>query len=626
MRIKAFLFVSIFLFGNFALKAQPDSVSLDAAIPAHPRILMLPADEAAIKANIENDTHWKNIHQIIIDGCDKIIPMPTLQRVQVGKRILPTAREFLRRIFFLSYAWRITKEEKYLKKAEAEMLAVSAFTDWNPSHFLDVAEMTLGLSIGYDWTYNNLPAQSRAIIEEAILKKGIEQSLDRKYNGWQYGTNNWNQVCNTGMSYGAMAIFEKNPVLSAFVVNRAIKSIPISMHEAYAPDGAYPEGYAYWSYGTSFNVLLISALEKMFGKDFGLSQKEGFLKTAGYMISMTGATGKAFNYSDSPPVWEPLPAMVWFANKQNDPSLLWIERNQIEADKKNTMQKERLFPAFMVWGAGLRLNKIKPPAEKMYVGAGANPVAMMRTSWKDPNAIYVGLKTGSPNFSHAHMDIGSFIMEADGVRWAMDFGPQGYETLEAKNVDLWNYKQNSQRWEVYRYNNFVHNTLTVNDSLQIFNGKAIITSHSNTAKFMNATTDLTGLYKNGLEKANRGIAIVDKKYVAVKDEVETGAKEATVTWTMLTPADVTIVDKNKAELKKDGKKLILLVSTPATVSLVTQATTPTHDYDQANLGTTLIKISVKVPANTKQDITVLLLPEKAVKKAKSIKPLAEWPQ
>ncbi len=42
------------------------------------------------------------------------------------------------------------------------------------------------------------------------------------------------------------------------------------------PDGIYPEGYGYWGYGTSFNVLLISVLEKAYGKILGLSGKPGF--------------------------------------------------------------------------------------------------------------------------------------------------------------------------------------------------------------------------------------------------------------------------------------------------------------------------------------------------------------
>ena len=173
----------------------------------------------------------------------------------------------------------MTHQDTYLKRAEKELLALSAFSDWNPTHFLDVAEMTMAVSIGYDWLYNDLSEASRSTIKEAILKKGIEPSLDNKYNSWLKATHNWNQVCNAGMTYGALAVYEDNPVLAKSVINRAIESVVLPMQD-YVPDGAYPEGYSYWGYGTSFNVMLISVLENAYGTDFGLTNQPGFLKTA----------------------------------------------------------------------------------------------------------------------------------------------------------------------------------------------------------------------------------------------------------------------------------------------------------------------------------------------------------
>ena len=41
----------------------------------------------------------------------------------------------------------------------------------------------------------------------------------------------------------------------------------------YGPDGGYPEGFGYWGYGTSFQVMLIAALESAFGTDNGGSPK-----------------------------------------------------------------------------------------------------------------------------------------------------------------------------------------------------------------------------------------------------------------------------------------------------------------------------------------------------------------
>jgi hypothetical protein len=319
--------------------------------------------------------------------------------------------------------------------------------------------------------------------------------------------------------------------------------------------------------------------------------------------------------------------MFWFASKLKDPSLLWVERSRLLNNGAQKEVNDRLLPAAMLWSGGIAMSQITEPKSRAWVGHGKSPVALMRSSWTDPNAIYVGLKAGSPSVSHAHMDVGSFVLEADGVRWAMDFGMQDYNSLETKGVKLWESGQNSQRWQVYRYSNLVHNTLTVNNELQKVGGKAPITSSSANPVFTSATTNLTELYKGLLAKADRGIAIVNQDNVVVRDELESGSTEATVRWSLLTAADVNITGKNQAELTKNGKKLILQVQEPAEVSLKTGSTEPPHDYDAPNPGTTLVSFEVTMPANTKQALTVLLIPEKAAAKAtQPVGPLASWPR
>ena len=44
---------------------------------------------------------------------------------------------------------------------------------WSPSHFLDDAEMTTAVAIGYDWCYDYLKPAKREIIEKAILEKAF---------------------------------------------------------------------------------------------------------------------------------------------------------------------------------------------------------------------------------------------------------------------------------------------------------------------------------------------------------------------------------------------------------------------------------------------------------------------
>jgi len=589
----------------------------------HPRILLLKGEEVQIAKSIEGNPIWKKMHETIVKECDSLLILPPIERIQIGRRLLDKSREALRRVFYLSYAWRLTNQDKYFQRCEKELLAISGFSDWNPSHFLDVAEMTMAVSIGYDWLYPKLSDESKKIIREAIVNKGINPSLDSKNNSWLKAVTNWNQVCNAGMTYGALAVAEDYPELSKNIIDRAIESITLPMGE-YKPDGSYPEGYGYWGYGTSFNVMFLSAIEKVFSSDFGLNKMPGFLQTAGFLQNMTGVTGLCYNWGDSGSGGNLSPAMFWLAQRNNDPSLLWVEKTYLQKADFSKFTDDRLLPAVMIWGKDLPLDKVTEPKVKAWKGEGANPVCLMRTSWTDRNAIYLGFKAGSASVNHGHMDIGSFVMEADGSRWASDFGMQDYESLESKGIQVFGRTQDAQRWSIFRLINKSHNTLTINDEFQQVKGYAKIDKFSDQPGFMYAISDLSSVYENQVAEVKRGVAIVDQKFVVIRDEVVAANKPTTIRWTMMTSA-TPVLGKNSITLNKEGHTLVLQVNTPANVITKTWSTEPTTSYDAPNPGKTLIGFEMKLKPNQKQTIQVLLIPGSTGKQnMKFVKPLSNW--
>jgi hypothetical protein len=348
------------------------------------------------------------------------------------------------------------------------------------------------------------------------------------------------------------------------------------------------------------------------------------MNTAGYLVNMTGPQKLSFNYADNGVNGGFNPSMFWFASKSGKTSLLWEERGYIGNDR--VRGRERLLPAVMIWGGNIRISAIQPPAETFWVGQGAMPVALMRTSWTNPNAIFVGFKAGSPSVNHAHMDVGSFVMDADGVRWAMDFGAQDYNSLEQRGIDLWSMRQNSQRWDVFRYNNLVHNTLTIDGKYQLVSGKSNIDTYSSTPDFMNGVSNLSKIVEGQLAEWTRGVAIVNKQYVVVRDEVKATGQEATIQWRLLTSADARITGQNSIELRKDGKRLRIEVAEPARVTMKTWSTTPTQDYDSPNPGTVLVGFEVKAPANANVTLLVKLIPQSARSTSAKIPELKNWPK
>jgi hypothetical protein len=609
-----------------SIKGAAQQITLPALekLAPHPRILLMSGEVEAIKRSIANNPVWKKMHEAILRASDAIIDLPILERKLIGRRLLSKGRECIRRMFYLSYAYRLTGDEKYLLRAEKEMLAVSQFSDWNPTHFLDVAEMTMGMSIGYDWLYGKLSDESKKVIRDAIVKKGLELSFDDHYNGFLRATHNWNQVCNAGMTYGALAVAEDHPEISKQIIERAVNTISLPMGD-YKPDGGYPEGYSYWNYGTSFNVMFLSAIEKVFGSDFGLLQSPGFLRTGSFLEHMTGSTNSPFNWSDCGPGANLSPAMFWFAERNHDPSLLWVEKKYLDKFDYSSLATERLLPAAMIWGKDIQFDKIKAPAANVWVGQGPSPVALMRTSWTDPNAIYLGFKLGSASVNHAHMDIGSFIMEWGGVRWAADLGSQDYESLESKGIQVFGRTQDAQRWSIFRANNFTHNTVTVDGKWQLVKGYAKVDRYSDTPGFYYAISDLSAVYENQLANVERGVSIVEDSYVVIRDEMKTLGKPTTIRWTMLTSAEVSTKGGNTAVLKKDGKELTLQVDYPVNVVIKTWSTEPTTSYDALNPGTTLVGFEIVVPADHAEKFIVRLIPQGAEKKTKSeIGSLHQW--
>ncbi len=601
-------------------------VDTPVALKHNPKLLLPKGEEVLIKQSIAADAGLKKVHDGIIAESDKIISKPLLERVLTGRRLLGISREALRRIFFLSYAYRMTDDEKYATRAEQEMVNVANFTDWNPSHFLDVAEMTMAVAIGYDWLYDKMPETSRLTVRNAIVKKGIEPSYVGKQS-WINGTNNWNQVCHAGLSFGAIAISDSYKDSAELVLQRAIDNLPKVMN-MYNPDGAYPEGYSYWGYGTMFNVLFIDAYEKFKKTTFDYSAVPGFLKTPEYMLHLSGPSGFSFNYSDAGTKNYVQPAMYWFASKKNDWSLLFYEKEYLAKTTTSAFIGERTLPALLIWSRGKTMNNVSLPAANMWNGNGEVPVTMMRTSWSDPNAIYLGFKLGTPSASHAHMDIGSFVMDADGERWASDFGMQDYNSLETAGVDLWNRAQNSGRWTVFRYNNLAHNTLAFNNQYQLVKGNASLTGISKMENFMSAATDLTKVYEGQLARAERGVAIVNKKYVVVRDEVQAATAPTTMRWTMLTTATPTINASNSTiTLTKGTKKVILKIASFTPVTLKTWTTVSPNSYDAANPGTTLVGFEANLPAGTSTTFNVFLSPERNFNEIDyTVLPIANWPK
>jgi len=281
-----------------------------------------------------------------------------------------------------------------------------------------------------------------------------------------------------------------------------------------------------------------------------------------------------------------------------------------------------MFPLLLVWAGDLASTPM--PQILNWQAGGRTPIGIHRSGWDTNDATFVAVKGGSPSVNHAHMDIGTFVMDARGVRWAIDFGSQSYNDLETQGVDLWNMAQNSQRWDVFRLNNASHNTLVVNGEKQRVGGYAPIIDFSGEGRLPHTIVDMSAVYQAQLAGAERGVGLRPDGSVLVQDEIKSPDHKTTVRWGMVTRADVRL-HGNRADLRQNGKQLSLVVLSPGDATLeVFETANPPHDYDAPNKGTRMVGFRVNLAPSTQTRLVVLLSPGGGDDTTFETRPLAKW--
>lgn len=597
--------------------------------PHHPRLLATAADWSAIRARVAADPLAATFHAGLMQSAQAALATPPSRYEKTGRRLLGVSREVVGRVLGLAYACRMSGDPVYARRAEAEMLAAAAFPDWNPSHFLDTGEMTLALAIGCDWLDDVLTPAARATIRHAIIAKGLRPGLDpaAAHNWWHIARHNWNQVCWGGLTLGALVIAEDDPALARQVLTLTRAHIGHGL-APYAPDGVYPEGPGYWSYGTTYQVLLNCALESALGTDWDLATLPGFLTSAGGVAQMTAPSGRSYNFSDG--VERPLfqPALFWFARRLGDPGLIATELRQLQDPDHGlpAALRDRFAVLTMLWWPAAPAAVTAPDLPLRWLGQGVNPIAVFRESWTDPAALYLAIKGGAAELNHAHMDAGSFVLEADGVRWGIELGMQDYYSLESKNIDLWNMAQDSQRWQVYRLNNRSHSTLTIDNQPHRVAGYGRFTHFSAGDANPHAIADLTPVFAGQASAVHRGLRLLPGRRVLVQDELNGLRPGTKVRWQMTTRAGVTCHDAF-ATLRQEGRTLQAQLLAPGDATFTVESAEPPADgFNAPNPGASLLVATATAPADGTLRITVVLTPGAAAAPAPALVPLAAWSQ
>jgi hypothetical protein len=256
------------------------------------------------------------------------------------------------------------------------------------------------------------------------------------------------------------------------------------------------------------------------------------------------------------------------------------------------------------------------------------PVTIHRSSWTDPRATFVGVKAGSPSASHGQMDIGSFVLDCDRVRWAVDLGAEGYHGIESRGMNLWSQSQGSDRWTIFRQSNHGHNTLVIDGQLQRASGHGKIVDFSDDAAFPHTVVDLRKVYEGQVKTALRGIALLASREVLIQDELKGLKPGSRVRWGMITPGEPRDLDGSAIELGRQDARLTIRILSPQSSKWQTlDIAKPRNQWDSPNPGTRMVAFESVTPASGELILAVLATPgscEESVQPKLKLQPLEDW--
>jgi hypothetical protein len=517
----------------------------------HPRLYINSRRLNEMSELAKNDEFFQSLKIGLVYKANKLLTEIPVQFEITGPRMLKNCQEILSRVATLSLSYHLSQEQKYAIRAKDELLSAANYPHWNKDHFLDTAELITAFAIGYDWLFNVLPKSDLEIIKNALITKGLKVGLDEHKNNiwWAQHKFNWNQVCNGGLIIGSLAIADEEPQLFNEIVEATAKHLPIAFN-SYGKDGGWEAGPDYWQYTTWYSALLLDALQGVTGNDFGLMKTKGFDKTGLFPIYAAGANDKYFNFADADENYTALPILFWLGKQFN----LDVCINENHRLLKQALENKTNIDAFnLIWYAPVVENSKSLPESRLFSDINAG---FMRSKWADKEALSVAFKGGHNQADHAHLDLGSFVFDMLGVRWASELGRDNYDL-----PNYWDLSEGGGRWKYFRLNTKSHNTLVINNDNQRALATAEIIDFKTSENESIGVIDLTAAYKPHVKSVLRTIKLVEGSVLVVNDIIEWEGSEKTAQWQILTDAEISLFG-GKAILKKDGKEIYATIISP----------------------------------------------------------------
>ena len=235
-------------------------------------------------------------------------------------------------------------------------------------------------------------------------------------------------------------------------------------------------------------------------------------------------------------------------------------------------------------------------------------LVLMRSAYLDENATFAGIKSGYNFINHGDLDIGTFVFDSMGERWAEELGPNGYDA-----PGYFNNLPAGGRWKNYCKRAEGQNTLVINPDMtledQYVLAECKFTDFEATENGGVCSLDMTDAYRmNAATKVTRDFELYNNRSsLKITDNVRC-IIPSEIYWFMHTKADIEISEDGKsAILTINGKQMKATLHGDGEFSVMpAEALGGAYEYDADY--SDINKLTVHLEGVTKAEICVTLEP------------------
>lgn len=515
----------------------------------HPRIYYSKDKVDKIKELAKTDADIKEWYQRQINDAEKSYGLDVIKLIKSDSELNTSYSGDITSFSKLAFAYMMTGEGKW---ADDLWRVINGFMEKNEDlnhrrSFLNGSEAARQIALSYDWAYDYFTNEQKDKIEKFLFDTTFEPWM-RAHQGmvgfpsssYAYKSqSNINCVLSSQIGVAAMAVFEKNPQFYSKLMAAIFRQMEYFL-PCYAPDGGYWEGTSYWEYATTNLVKLFEATESTFGTLYGMYDVFNVKNTGEFPLYMNGDKLQ-FNFGDGyrSSLIGDLPTSYYFALKNGDREF---------AKTIIDLMREAGYPIGNRWydpafpsaeGKSFSLDRYFRDVE-----AGS-----MRERWTS-NSAYLAYHGGDNSIGHGDLDIGTFVFDAYGKRWAEELGSDNYD-----------YDQyfGNKRYLYYKKRGEGQNVLLINPYGKYEDQKkdaysTLICSNSGEMGAY-AVLDTSGAYGENVTKATRGFMLTDgRKEAIIRDEVTLTRDNNELYWFMHTMAEnIEITDEGKTAVLSIGR-------------------------------------------------------------------------